>query len=95
MTTVVLTGLALEMRRRAIAANAIREDRRANGVDTLPLTDHEIGIQEMIVSLLTRLVATNSPPEDNRIVPAHQPSTPQDLLDVGQIFSDTTGEFLR
>ena len=54
-----LEGAALEKRRRAIAANAVFEDRRANGVHDRPMTDHEAGIQEMIFTLLTKLAATD------------------------------------
>ena len=84
-----LNGAALEKRRRAIAANAIFEDRRANGVHDRPMTDHEAGIQEMVYKLLLKLEATEDVAEDgNRIVPAHQPNTRPDLLNVEKLLAE-------
>lgn len=87
--TTQLTGAALEKRRRAIAANAIFEDRRANGVHDRPMTDHEAGIQEMVYKLLLKLEATQDVMEDgNRIVPEHQPVTRPELLNVEKLLAE-------
>ena len=87
--TTQITGAALEKRRRAIAANAIFEDRRANGVHDRPMTDHEAGIQEMVYKLLLKLEATEDVAEDsNRIVPAHQPNTRPELLNVEKLLAE-------
>lgn len=88
-----LEGAALEKRRRAIAANAVFEDRRANGVHDRPMTDHEAGIQEMVFTLLTKLAATEDVAEDgNHIVPAHQPFIPAQLLSVESLLADLDKE---
>lgn len=87
--TTQLTGAALEKRRRAIAANAIFEDRRANGVHDRPMTDHEAGIQEMVYKLLLKLEATQDVMEDgNKIVPEHQPVTRPELLNVEKLLAE-------
>ena len=84
-----LEGAALEKRRRAIAANAIFEDRRANGVHDRPMSDHEAGIQEMVYKLLLKLEATEDVKEDgNRIVPDHQPNTRPELLNVEKLLAE-------
>lgn len=84
-----LTGAALEKRRRAIAANAVFEDRRANGVHDRPMSDHEAGIQEMVYKLLLKLEATEDAAEDgNRIVPAHQPATRTELLSMEKLLAE-------
>lgn len=82
-----IDGAALEKRRRAIAANAVMEDRIANGAGHLPITDQEAGIQEMIYKLLTELRATNDA-GDNMIVPKHQPEMSKQLLSVEQLMAD-------
>ena len=83
-----LEGAALEKRRRAIAANAVFEDRRANDVHDRPMTDHEAGIQEMVYKLLCKLQATDDVQEDgNRVVPAHQPAAPTGLVNIEQLLA--------
>lgn len=91
--TVKLEGAALEKRRRAIAANAVFEDRRANDVHDRPMTDHEAGIQEMIFTLLKKLEATSDVKEDgNRITPAHQPVTRPELINVEKLLAEISPE---
>lgn len=87
-----LEGAPLQKRRRAIVANAIYQDRLATGVAHLPMTDHEAGIQEMMYSLLTKMQGTESAAEENAIVPAHQPVTRPQLINVEKMLNDISEE---
>ena len=87
-----LEGSSLQKRRRAIVANAIYQDRLATGVAHLPMTDHEAGIQEMMYSLLTKMQGTESAAEENAIVPAHQPVTRPQLINVEKMLNDIAEE---